>query len=311
MSEDEFEFNEEDDEDDYEEGVSRERKELGEKLYRASVDGVTAEVARLLDLNAPVNHRGVGAKSPLMIAAIQGHLDIISLLVSRGAKLEARNRIEYRKTALMYASHWGTPSTIKLLVEKGANLDAQCSDGKTPLMFACKMNRLDIVEVMVDTLGARINFKNPDGGFDALLYAALHAHMKVILFLISRGGDPRVTDSHGRTALTHFGNFASGSSLPTKREAKNAQRYILKKWKAGCHPDARWLRRRDFLLALVGSKLRPMARDLAAQKQIQATMDLTTPLDPEDRSTPEANWTYLLKAVFGHDGIVRCIIKFA
>jgi hypothetical protein len=64
------------------------------------------------------------------------------------------------------------------------------------------------------------------------------------------------------------------------------------------------------MLALVGSKLRPMARDLAAQKQIQATMDLSAPLDPEDRSTPEANWTFLLRSVFGHEGIVRCIAQF-
>ena len=64
------------------------------------------------------------------------------------------------------------------------------------------------------------------------------------------------------------------------------------------------------MLALAGSKLRPMARDLAAQKQIQATMDLRAPLDPEDRSTPEANWTYLLRSVFGHEGIVRCIAQF-
>jgi hypothetical protein len=63
------------------------------------------------------------------------------------------------------------------------------------------------------------------------------------------------------------------------------------------------------MLALVGSKLRPMARDLAAQRQIQATMDLRAPLDPEDRSTPEANWTFLLRSVFGHEGIVSCIVE--
>ena len=36
-------------------------EELGEQLYNASFDGDAAEVARLLDLNAPVNHRGGGS----------------------------------------------------------------------------------------------------------------------------------------------------------------------------------------------------------------------------------------------------------
>ena len=31
--------------------------ELGEQLFNASQDGEAAEAARLLDLNAPINHR--------------------------------------------------------------------------------------------------------------------------------------------------------------------------------------------------------------------------------------------------------------
>jgi hypothetical protein len=64
------------------------------------------------------------------------------------------------------------------------------------------------------------------------------------------------------------------------------------------------------VLALAGSKLRPMARDLAAQKQIQATMDLRAPLPGIPRRTKEEKWAYLLRSVFGHEGIVRCIAQF-
>ena len=45
-------------------------EELGEQLYNASFDGEAAEVARLLDLNAPANHReGLYQWTPLMRAA--------------------------------------------------------------------------------------------------------------------------------------------------------------------------------------------------------------------------------------------------
>jgi hypothetical protein len=116
-----------------------------------------------------------------------------------------------------------------------------------------------------------------------------------------------VKNQDNESALTHFGIEAD--PRPSPEEQQRAQKQFLTSWKAGCHPDARWLRRRGLMLALVGSKLRPMACDLAAQRQIQATMDLRAPLDPEDRSTPEANWTFLLRSVFGHEGIVRCIVE--
>ena len=45
--------------------------ELGEQLYDASQDGEAAEAARLLDLNAPINHRvGELQWTPLMICLL-------------------------------------------------------------------------------------------------------------------------------------------------------------------------------------------------------------------------------------------------
>ena len=108
------------------------------------------------------------------------------------------------------------------------------------------------------------------------------------------------------SALTHFDYYAENRRSPEGRQ--RVQKQFLAAWKAGCHPDARWLRRRGLVLALAGSKLSPMARDLAAQKQIQATMDLRAPLDHEDRSTPETNWMYLLRSVVGHEGDI-CLCR--
>jgi hypothetical protein len=69
----------------------------------------------------------------------------------------------------------------------------------------------------------------------------------------------------------------------------------------------RWLRRRGFILALVGSKLRPMARDIAAAKLEQEQADKHVALPGIPRRTKQENWNYLLKEVFGHEGIVRCV----
>ena len=49
---------------------------LGGQLFDASLRGEAAEVARLLDLNASVEHReGENQFTPLMAAAHRGHID--------------------------------------------------------------------------------------------------------------------------------------------------------------------------------------------------------------------------------------------
>jgi hypothetical protein len=244
--------------------------ELGRQLYEASNRGQAAEVARLLALGAPTEHKGGFMQgTPLIAAAREGHNEVVVLLANGGADLEARNIAGL--TALMWASIKGRLAIVKLLSNKGASIKARANDGS-----------------------------------DALLFAALYGHLDVCLFLVSRSGDPRVADNYNRTALTHFGYFYA-SSRPSPEEIQAGKDQILAAWKAGPHPDARWLRRRGLILALVGSKLRPMARDIAAAKLEQEQADKHVALPGIPRRTKQENWNYLLKEVFGHEGIVRCV----
>ena len=50
-----------------------------------------------------------------------------------------------------------------------------------------------------------------------------------------------------------------------------------------------------------------MARDIAAAKQEQEQNDKHVSLPGIPRRTKQENWNYLLKEVFGHEGIVRCV----
>ena len=80
--------------------------ELGGQLYWASLRGEAAEAARLLDLNAPVNHREEEDQvTPLMVAAQEGHIEVVTLLANRGGDLEARTTKGH--TALLSASMEG------------------------------------------------------------------------------------------------------------------------------------------------------------------------------------------------------------
>ena len=91
--------------------------ELGRQLYRASLRGEAAKAARLLDLNAPINHRKGGHQfMPLLIAALRGHIEVVTLLANRGSDLEARTTDGH--SALLSASCKGHLAVVQLLVER-------------------------------------------------------------------------------------------------------------------------------------------------------------------------------------------------
>ena len=70
-----------------------------------------------MDLNAPINHReGKLQWTPLMIAAQEGHIEVVTLLANRGSDLEARDATG--QTALMLASAVGHLAVVQLLVER-------------------------------------------------------------------------------------------------------------------------------------------------------------------------------------------------
>lgn len=69
--------------------------------------------------------------SPLHLAAEQGHLDAVNLLLRYGADVEARD--SDGATALEKASSEGHDDVVKLLWHYGADFEAKGSDGATAL----------------------------------------------------------------------------------------------------------------------------------------------------------------------------------
>jgi serine/threonine-protein phosphatase 6 regulatory ankyrin repeat subunit B len=185
--------------------------ELGEQLFNASQDGEAAEAARLLDLNAPINHRvGEEQWTPLTAAARRGHIEVVTLLANRGSDLEARNTNGYN--ALMAASAKGHLAVVQLLVEKKSDIEARTNKGSHALMWASAHGHLAVVQYLA-TKGSSINTTDNEG-FDACLYAAVDGFADIVLFLISKGGDPRVKNQLNHSAFTHFGIEAAPAPAP-------------------------------------------------------------------------------------------------
>jgi hypothetical protein len=97
-------------------------------------------------------------KKELLIAIERGHLDIVKLLIEKGAQVDEA-RIGDSVTPLLIAAGHGHLEIVKLLIEKGAQVNqARISDGGLPLFFAAQNGHAEVVELLIQK-GAEIDVK--------------------------------------------------------------------------------------------------------------------------------------------------------
>ena len=97
--------------------------------------------------------------TPLFYAVENGQLELLKLLVQKGAKVEGG--IDYRGRNPLYRSiENGNFEIAKFLVENGANLKLQENDfGNTPLHLAINRRSMEMIQLLLDN-GADLNLKN-------------------------------------------------------------------------------------------------------------------------------------------------------
>ena len=118
-------------------------------------------------LDAPkiaLNTLNAQGESPLMLAALKGHLELVAKMVKKGADV---NKTGW--TPLHYAASFGHVSVMKLLLDNHAYIDAESPNGSTPLMMASMYGNPQSVKLLLDE-GADPLLKN-QVGLTALQFA--------------------------------------------------------------------------------------------------------------------------------------------
>jgi len=248
----------------------------------------------------------------LCTAAVDGHLEeVMGLLKVPYLSTESRHN---NSTPICYAAYGGRLDVVEFLANNGACLNAKGAGGVTALFLALEMSHLHVA-AFLHARGCDLFHKNDDGE-DALQRSAWGDDQGVSVWLIERGLDPDAEDNEGRSAISHYGRFLEldEDKTPLTTQEKKERVEVLaaarRKFLELQRREECWLRRKDFLVFLVGHGLRPTtAQKLEKELQrLSVDPDGTASLPPEDRSTPEANRQYLYRAVLGNESLSRRIV---
>ncbi|KAJ4922963.1 hypothetical protein JOQ06_021283 [Pogonophryne albipinna] len=178
------------------------------------------------DVNQPNKH----GTPPLLIAAGCGNVQIIEVLMRKGAEIQANDKSG--ANAIYYAARHGHVETLKFLHEKKCPLDVQDKSGETALHVAARYGNVDVVSYLCTIranpdlsdreqetplhcaswhgyspvaralcqAGCHVDAKNREGE-SPLLTASARGFADIVECLVEHKADLGATDKDGHTAL--------------------------------------------------------------------------------------------------------------
>ena len=184
------------------------------KVYQAARDGSSDLTDLLKRLKTKQRKTALETKTkdgsqittPLIIAARNGHLNSVKILLRYGADIEARGSVNIEDQVIEGSTPlWATAATghldvVKLLIEQNAEVDGRTSTGSTPLRAAAFEGHPDIVKCLVES-GADVNARKYDDESTLLIAACYRDHLRVATYLIDKGAIMDLQDKQGKTAL--------------------------------------------------------------------------------------------------------------
>lgn len=171
------------------------------ELHFAAANGQVDNAAKLLGQHADVDVQNARGRTPLYEAAKRGRLEVVKLLVEKGAKIDAHDAVS-GFVPLHIASEQKHADVVKYLLDKGAPVDTRNKSEQTPLWQAAwqPWHRDDEIAAVLIEHGANVNARD-DKGFTPLHMAALTGHLPVVRLLLSKRAQVDAKSTKGASPL--------------------------------------------------------------------------------------------------------------
>lgn len=197
-------------------------------LHLAALLGLHMVAQALLNLFDASDHDS-WHRTPLAVAAEEGHLEVVELLLRTGRADEDINSTDIRgRTPLVAATEGGHVAVAKLLIETGKTDVDAAEYGQTPLILAAKHGHSDIVRSLIETGVANIDSANSCGE-TPLLAAVKGRHLGAAKLLIETGEVDINVAAEGQTPLLLAAGEGNYAMVKLLIEAGNLERDEKKK----------------------------------------------------------------------------------
>src|SRR5262245_25653776 len=176
--------------------------ELNENLRQAALKGDLEGVKGLLAKGAEVDGASEFGATALMFACDRGHMEVVKLLLERGADVN-RKDTTYQSTPISWAAYSGRADVVELLLAWGAS-----GAGET-LGMAVDRDKMDVVKAVLDSGKAT---KEELSG--ALSSAKQSGKQEAVDMLTKAGATPMPLASSmvpAETLATYIGKYRSES----------------------------------------------------------------------------------------------------
>jgi ankyrin repeat protein len=200
-------------------------------LFAACYAGKLDVVGLLLDRGAKIDHEDCLKQTALFTACCWGRLDVVGLLLDSGAKIDHENG--FKQTALFVACKLAKVDVVGLLLDRGAHVNQVDYNGETPLFSAAGLNFVEIVRLLLNS-GANIPFTVYQSE-----YVRMHGDQEMIQLLMDKNilnkerkrpereesSDESQEESGGQQNNVPNNVFFAPTRAPRKYETKHTREF--------------------------------------------------------------------------------------
>ncbi|XP_050993076.1 transient receptor potential cation channel, subfamily N, member 1 isoform X2 [Labeo rohita] len=173
-------------------------------LHYCTRVGNTATLQEMLSnvpsnqLQTAINKHAKNGRSPLLLAAEQGHTEVVKILLQNNARVDVFD--EEGKAAIHLAAEQGHQDIVDVLLAHKAFVNVKTKQGLTPLHLSAQSGSAQLVRLLVETHQASVDALSLKKQ-TPLHLAAISGQLDVCSSLLSLKADITATDIRGQTPL--------------------------------------------------------------------------------------------------------------